>query len=81
MGKVMSSCHSLPFLGLWFPTHSRVTQGGCSKVQNMALQVKTPAAAGNTRETPPSARKRNGTLETAVEEIGKGGKAELVVCW
>lgn len=45
MGKAMSSCHSLPFLGPQFPTYSRVMEGGCSKAQNAVLEFKTPAAA------------------------------------
>lgn len=47
---MMSSCHSLPFLGQWFPTYSRTTEGGCFKVQNAALQVKTPAAAQTSKQ-------------------------------
>ena len=70
MGKVMSSCHSLPFLGLQFPMYSRATEGECSKVQNAALHVKTWHPSGvQHRETPPSAMERNKTLEITVEEI------------
>jgi len=59
------------FLG---PRFTRATEGGCSKVQNTALQVKTrqlqlrhPNDVQH-REAPPSATERHKTLETSVEE-------------